>query len=78
MTKISMKRARKLYLRFQPFVMCASKMNPEICGVLIDDHVKNDITTPDDFDSLVDSFRYYNCGPETGKRVFFYENKKRA
>lgn len=72
MKKISKSQARKRYLTFKPFVMCASKLNPETFGVNIDEHVSHDYSTDGDFEKLVNEFRYYNCNAETGRGISFY------
>ncbi len=70
--RISMKKAREKYLKFQDFWMCASNLRPEIFGVPIDGHSFERMTDTD-FDYMVDMFKYYNCtSRETGRRVAFY------
>lgn len=73
MKKISRARARKLFMSFRPFIMCASKVAPEsILAVTIDEHTNRDYNTEDGFERLVNEFRYYNCNSETGRGVVFY------
>lgn len=73
MTKITKAQAYKLYTNFKPFIMCASKINPNsVFAARVDSHVDADYVTEDDFRHMVDRFRYYNCGPDTGRGVYFY------
>lgn len=73
MKKITVRQARKLYLSFKPFVMCASKVSPySTFACNVDAHTTSDFLTDGDFDQLINEFRYYNCTPETGRGINFY------
>lgn len=74
MQKISKRQARKLFMNFKPFIMCASKCSPlSMFAVKIDEHTNRDYNTNDGFEALVNEFKAYNCGlPETGRGVCFY------
>lgn len=72
--RITKGQARKLFLSGQPFVMCASKLNPYWVGVHITRHEN---PTKKDFERLVNEFRYYNClDRQTGRGVKFYTDEE--
>lgn len=73
MKKISKTQAKKLYLTFKPFIMCPSKANPDsMFAVRIDEHTNHDFVTEENFEKLVNEFRYYNCNTEMGRGINFY------
>lgn len=70
MQKINKAAARKLYNNNQPFWIVACNLRPQ-CGILIGsasfEHMA-DIP----FDTMVNSFEYYNCNNDTGRYAAFY------
>lgn len=75
--RISKQKAHHMYAIGQTFYMCACNMHPESWSCKID---RWDSALDDEpFEALVNEFRYYNCNPETGNHVSFYEkSRKRA
>ena len=68
--KITMAKARTLYAACRDFIMVPSKMRPDSFMAC---HAKRfEDVTEAPFDAVINSFRYYNCTAETGKRVAFY------
>lgn len=71
--KISRAQARKRFLSFKPFIICASKVSPaSMFAAEIGEHTSQDYVTNEGFDAMVNEFKYYNCGPDTGHGVKFY------
>lgn len=69
--KISKSTARKLYEQKEPFVMCASKLRPGLFGVEIGRYSFEHLID-ETFEIAVNSFSYYHCNKDSGKRVAFY------
>ena len=70
MKRISKATARKLYNEHKDFWITACNMKPE-CGILIGSASFERMTdTP--FDTMVDSFTYYNCDNERGRYPAYY------
>lgn len=66
MIKLTKSQARKRFNDGQPVIMCASKMRVDGDLALM----RND----SDFETVVNTFHYYNCSKETGLVVHFYKN----
>ena len=70
MKRINKTTARKLYNERKDFWITACNMRPE-CGILIGSASFERITeTP--FDTMVNSFTYYNCDNERGRYPAYY------
>ena len=70
MKRINKSTARKLYNEHKNFWIAACNMRPE-CGILIGSSSFERMTeTP--FDTMVNSFIYYNCDNERGRYPAFY------
>ncbi len=69
MEKINKEKARKFFNAGKTIRLCASKINPINVWGFYADVNNGDWKT---FDQLVNEFAYYNCSPETGKRVCYY------
>lgn len=71
MKRINMRQARKLYNEGTAIYLLPSKI---ILGSVwfLPIRISLDSYDPGSFDAEVNTFRYYNCTTETGKRVHFY------
>ena len=70
MKRINKTTARKLYNEHKDFWITACNMKPE-CGILIGSASFERMTeTP--FDTMVNSFTYYNCDNERGRYPAYY------
>lgn len=70
MKRINKTTARKLYNEHKDFWITACNMRPE-CGILIGSSSFERMTeTP--FDTMVNSFTYYNCDNERGRYPAYY------
>lgn len=65
--RVSKSEARKLYESGKVLVLTASKISPESQLAL---PVANRGTAS--FDSIVNSFSYYNCTTDTGRDVYYW------
>lgn len=70
--EISDRTARKLWNERKPFWMVASKLNPYHMGLYMTSE-EYERMIDETFDTAVNAFRYYNCNPETGRTVIFYQ-----
>lgn len=75
--KIDRRKARERFNSGKTFYMTPSKMTPRCDDYMgfsytcvVDDYAR--ACADDDFDALVNSFAYYNCGPEVGKNIAYY------
>lgn len=71
MKRINMRQARKLYNEGTAIYLLPSKAMPGSVWIL-PIRISLDSYDPGDFDAEVNTFRYYNCTAETGRRVHFY------
>ena len=71
MKRINMRQARKLYNEGTAIYLLPSKAMPGSVWIL-PIRISLDSYDPGEFDAEVNTFRYYNCTTETGKRVHFY------
>lgn len=72
MKKITKSAAKKAYNDGKTIFLIASKMrlnSPWSSPMSYNSKTMKDVSS---FDSLVNSFSYYNCSNETGKTVHFY------
>jgi hypothetical protein len=70
MKKINKAAARKLYAEGKPFWIVACNLRPQ-CGILIgSSSFERMADVP--FDTMVNSYEYYNCTNETGRYAAFY------
>lgn len=70
MKKINKAAARKLYVEGKSFWIVACNLRPQ-CGIFIgSSSFERMADIP--FDTMVDSFEYYNCTNETGRYAAFY------
>lgn len=68
--KINKRAARKLYNTGKPFWIVACNLRPQY-GILIGSCSFERLADVS-FDTMVNSFEYYNCGKDTGKYAAFY------
>ena len=73
MKRINKAAARKMYNNGQSFWITACNM-PAECGILIGS-LSFEKLTEVPFDTMVNSFEYYNCFSETGRYAAFYTNE---
>lgn len=79
--RVTLSQAKKAYKNGLNVVLCASKIRPfniyylgyaEINKKSRLQFVLDDIGLMNDFNNYINSFSFYNCNSECGKKVFFY------
>jgi hypothetical protein len=73
-SQVSKREARKAWETNEPFVICASNMQPFgewKCGQLVEPLEIKDGNVAD-FEELVSAFKFYNCSSETGRYPVYY------
>lgn len=68
MKKINKPTARKMYANKQSFIMVPCNMRPDSMFAV---EIKPGWMFRN-FDVMYNEFLYYNCNPETGRRIAFY------
>lgn len=70
--RITKTQARKLYDEGKSFIMVPNKLRPDcFAAIPIDEHSFENLTGTS-FDTMVNSFEYYDCSNEAGKTAAFY------
>lgn len=78
---VNITQAKKAYKKGLNVVLCASKIRPfnimhlgytEINKRSRAEFTVDDIGLMNDFNNYINSFSFYNCNGECGKKVFFY------